>query len=136
MTNKEITKYFYEKITSDNCQSEVSKFVSETCTLKQADQSFHIGIEGMKQHIAALHKTYPDFKMKVINQICEDDCVVSEVIAEGTFTNDFLGIKATGKRISLYGVNVDKVVNAKIIEHSGGTNTFEVFYKENLIKPW
>jgi hypothetical protein len=33
------------------------------------------------------------------------------------------------------GVDIDKVVNGKIVEHGGVVNTFDALYTEGIIKP-
>ena len=33
------------------------------------------------------------------------------------------------------GVDIDKVVNGKIVEHGGAVNTFDAFWENGLIKP-
>jgi len=32
-------------------------------------------------------------------------------------------------------VNIDKIVEGKIVEHSGAANTFEAFWENGLISP-
>lgn len=73
--------------------------------------------------------------MRVFNQFCDGDYVISEIIAEGTHSGEFLGIKPTGKKLVLTGVDIDKVQDSKIVEHGGAINTFETFFSEGLIKP-
>lgn len=54
---------------------------------------------------------------------------------EGTFQNEWLGIKPTGEKLSITGIDIDKIVDGKIVEHSGAANTFEAFWAMNLIGP-
>lgn len=54
---------------------------------------------------------------------------------EGTFQDDWLGIKANGEKIKISGVDIDKVKNGKIVEHSGAANTFEALWENDLIGP-
>ena len=54
---------------------------------------------------------------------------------KGTHSGEFLGITPTNKVIEITGVDVDKVVDGKIVEHGGATNTFDAFMKNGLIKP-
>ena len=54
---------------------------------------------------------------------------------EGTFKNEWLGIKPTGEKLSITGIDIDKIVDDKIVEHSGAANTFEAFWSMNLIGP-
>nr|WP_232780294.1 ester cyclase [Candidatus Stoquefichus sp. SB1] len=89
----------------------------------------------MKEHITAVRQTYPDLKMTIIRQYSDGDYIISEFIAEGTHKGKWLGMKPTGKKLTFTGVDVDKVIDGKIVEHSGAMNTFETLFEEEIIKP-
>lgn len=135
MDNKEIVKYFYEVIVSENLLQEISRYISENCVLNVGDKTVPLGLNGMKQHLMAVKKTYPDYTMKIVRQFADGNFVVSEFIMEGTHEGEWIGIKPTHKRLTFTGVNIDKVVNGKIVEHGGSVNTFETLFEQNLIKP-
>ncbi|MEA3460287.1 MAG: ester cyclase [Bacteroidota bacterium] len=44
------------------------------------------------------------------------------ITVTGTFENDWLGMKATGKKITYTGVNINRVVDGLIVEHGGAAN--------------
>ena len=133
MEKKDIVKYFYETIVSENLLEELPQFIAEDCVVKVGEQIIPVGIDGMKQHL--VKKTYPDYTMKILKQYADGDYVISEFIMEGTHEGEWIGIKPTHKRLSFTGVDIDKVVDGKIAEHGGAVNTFDTLYEENLIKP-
>ena len=135
MDNKERVKYFYEVVTSNHFIDEVSEYISEDCTVRVGEESFPSGIDGMKQHLIDVRKTYPDLKMKIIRQYCDGDYVISEFIAECTHKGEWLGMKPSGKQLTFTGVDIDKVIDGKIVEHGGAMNTFEALFAEGIIKP-
>lgn len=135
MDNKDIVKYFYEVIVSENMLDELSKYISEDCVQKNGEKTFFIGIDGMKQHLIALKKTYPDYTMKIIRQHVADEYIISEFIMKGTHKGDFAGITPTNKLLEITGIDIDKVIDGRIVEHGGATNTFETFFEHHLIKP-
>ncbi|BDF05546.1 ester cyclase [[Clostridium] hylemonae] len=135
MDNKEIVKYFYEVIVSENQLDELSKYISENCMQKTGEKEIFIGIDGMRQHLLELKNTYPDYTMKIIRQYVADDYVISEFIMRGTHEGEFIGITPTNKVLEITGVDIDKVVDGKIVEHGGAANTFETFFEHHLIKP-
>lgn len=132
---KDIVKYFYETIVSENLLEELPQFIAEDCVVKVGEQIIPVGIDGMKQHLVDVKKTYPDYTMKILKQYADGDYVISEFIMEGTHEGEWIGIKPTHKRLSFTGVDIDKVVDGKIAEHGGAVNTFDTLYEENLIKP-
>ena len=135
MSNKDIIKYFYEVIVSENLLDELHKYISEDCVQRVGEKAYFIGTEGMKQHLLAIKQTYPDYTLKIIHQYTDGDYVISEFIMRGTHKGDFLGITPTNKVLEITGVDIDRVVNGKIVEHSGSTETFETFWTNGLIKP-
>lgn len=135
MDNKEKVKYFYEVITSNHLIDKLSEYISEDCTVRVGEEIIPSGIDGMKQHLIDVRKTYPDLKMKIIRQHCDGHYIISEFIAECTHKGEWLGMKPTGKKLTFNGVDIDKVVDGKIVEHGGAMNTFETLFSEGIIKP-
>ena len=121
MEKKKLVKYFYEVIVSNNLLDELSQYISEDCVLKVGEKMVPLGLDGMRQHLAEVKKTYPDYTMNIIKQ--------------GTHKGEFIGIKPTNKKLTITGVDIDKVVDGKIVEHGGATNTFDTFFENNLIRP-
>ena len=135
MNNEDIVKYFYEVIVSKNLLDELPKYIAEDCVQRVGEKEIFMGIDGMKQHLVALKKTYPDYTMKIIRQYVTDDYVISEFIMRGTHKGEFIGITPTNEVLEITGVDIDKVIDGKIVEHGGATNTFETFFEHHLIKP-
>ena len=135
MDNKEIVRCFYENIVSDHLLEELSRYISEDCTLRVGEKKITLGLAVMRQHLIDVKKTYPDYRMKLTRQYSDGDYVISEFIMEGTHKGEWIGIKPTNKRLVFTGVDIDKIVDGKIVEHGGAVNTFDTLYAENLIKP-
>ena len=47
MSNKDIIKYFYEVIVSENLLDELHKYISEDCVQRVGEKAYFIGTEGM-----------------------------------------------------------------------------------------
>lgn len=124
MNKKEIVKHFYEVIVSSNLLEELYKYVSEDCVLISGDRKIPLGLEGMKEHLVAVKQTYPDYTMRILRQYEDGDYIISEFVMEGTHEGEWIGIKPTHKRLSFTGVDIDKVIDGKIVEHGGAVNTY------------
>lgn len=135
MNNKELIRRFYEVVVSGNLLDVIPQYISEDCMLRTGDDTTFIGVEGMRQHLIAVRKTYPDYSMKILRQYEDGDVIISEFIMRGTHKGEFIGITPTNKVIEITGVDIDRVMNGKIIEHGGATNTFDAFWNNGLIKP-
>ena len=135
MNNKEVIKYFYEVVVSENLLDELPQYISEDCVQKVDKNEIFIGINGMRKHLEAVKKTYPDYTMDIIRQFEDGEIVISEFIMRGTHKGEFKGITPTDKIIEMAGVDIDRVVNGKIVEHGGAVNTFDAFLENGLVKP-
>lgn len=89
----------------------------------------------MKEHLQAIRVTYPDYVMRIIRQYCDGEYVVSEFIMQGKHEGQWIGIKPTGRTLSFSGVDIDRMVDGKIVEHGGAVNTFETLWENRLIQP-
>lgn len=135
MENKDRMKYFYEHITSAHRLDEVCDYVSTDCIIRVGERHIPVGVDGMKQHMIEVRKTYPDLKMTILNQYCEGGYIISEFIMEGTHLGEWLGIRPSGKSVRIFGVNIDKVIDGKIVEHGGAANTFDALFEAGIIQP-
>ena len=135
MNNAKLVKTFYEVIVSENRLDELDRYISDDCVQKVGEKEINIGIVGMRKHLVALKETYPDYAMKIIRQYSDGDYVISEFIMRGTHKGEFIGIKPTNKVLEITGVDIDKVIDGKIVEHGGAANTFETFIEHHLVKP-
>jgi predicted ester cyclase len=135
MDNKQLIKDFYENIFSHGDDERFGEYVAEDCVNRNGEKIIPVGIEGMRQHMIDVRKTYPDLQISVVRQHTDGDYVISEIIAEGTHKGEWLGMKPTGKKLTFTGVDIDKVVNGKITEHGGAVNTFETLFEEQIIQP-
>jgi predicted ester cyclase len=52
----------------------------------------------------------------------------------GTHEGLWMGIKPTGKRIQVTGVNIDRLIGGKLVEHSGAANLFDGLLDIGAIK--
>ena len=135
MEAKEKVKHFYETVVTNGLIDQVPEYVSDDCIQRAGEKLFPLGVNGMKQHIVDVRKTYPDLTMTIIRQYSDGDYVISEFIAEATHKGEWLGMKPTGKRLSFTGVDIDKIADGKIVEHSGVMNTFETLFEAKIIQP-
>lgn len=135
MEYKDRVKYFYEHITSEHRLDDVCDYVSVDCITRVGEMRIPVGVDGMKQHMIDVRKTYPDLKMTILNQYSEGDYIISEFIMEGTHLGEWLGMRPSGKSLRIFGVNIDKVIDGKIVEHGGAANTFDPLFEAGIIQP-
>jgi predicted ester cyclase len=116
-----ILRYIEEIINTGNID-EIEKFISPDYTEVHEGKKYAIGIKGAKEHILGVRQTYPDLKLTVEQQIGEAEWVATCITARGTHKGSWLGMRPTGEAVVFTGVNINKVVDGRIIEHGGAAN--------------
>lgn len=81
------------------------------------------GPEVLRLHVAALLKTFPDFRMEVQDIFAEGDSVITRVIGQGTHAGTWMQIEPTGSVVRVKGINIDRVSDGRIVEHWGEADT-------------
>lgn len=132
--NKLVVKNFIEKVTNTGNVENISDYISPDYTEVFNGKRYPVGIEGAKEHIIGVRKTYSELKLEIEKQITEGDWVVTCYTMHGIHTGEWMGIKPTGKKITVTGVNVNKVINGKIVEHGGAANMLEAFLGIGVVK--
>lgn len=85
-----------------------------------------LNIEAQKQRLAGMRAALPDWQITVEDMVAEGNRVSFRVTIRGTQKGPFLNIPATGKPITVYGLDVVRIENGKFVEHWGGPDVFDV----------
>ncbi len=99
-----------------------------------AHSSGRAGIEHAREHLLMFHHCYPDMVVTVEGQVAERDIVATWYTMRATHLGAFGGVPATGKRITLRGVNVQRIRNGRITEQWGGSNALEALLELGVVR--
>jgi steroid delta-isomerase-like uncharacterized protein len=78
------------------------------------------GPDGMRMAAESFRQALPDWHSDVEQLIAEDDVVVERFTASGTHTGtSLMGVPASGKTITLAGINIFRVSAGRIVERWG-----------------
>jgi steroid delta-isomerase-like uncharacterized protein len=78
------------------------------------------GREGMRLAAASFRQALPDWHSDLEQMLTEDDIVVERFTASGTHSGGpLLGVPATGKTITLAGINIFRLAGGRIVERWG-----------------
>lgn len=130
---KLISKYINEIINTGNVDL-IDNFIAPDYSEVHDGKRYPIGIDGAREHILGVRKTYPDLKLTIDNQIAEGDWVATCITVQGTHKGEWSGIRPTGKILKYTGVNIDRIKNGKIIEHGGAANMLGPLLEAGAIK--
>ncbi|GHO60311.1 hypothetical protein KSB_87860 [Ktedonobacter robiniae] len=81
------------------------------------------GREGLKAAILMIRAAFPDLEWVVDEMVAEGEAVASHFTWRGTHREAFLGVPATGKRITVTGMVFDRVVEGQLVESQILMNT-------------
>ena len=74
------------------------------------------GREGLKEVIGQIRSAFPDIHWTVDEMVAEGDKVFSRFTWSGTHEGAFLGVPATGRRITVKGMVIDRLVSGKMAD--------------------
>jgi steroid delta-isomerase-like uncharacterized protein len=91
------------------------------------------GREGLKDVIRMMRTAFPDIHWVVEETIASGDKVVSRFKWSGTHRGDFLGIPATGRRVTVPGVVIDRLNAGKMVDSRILMDTFGMMQQLGII---
>ena len=123
MGNKDSMTRFYEAINAGN-----TGIVDEVLAEDFVEHDEFPGIPqtraGVKQFFEMSRAAFPDLSMRVLHMVEEGDIVVGHGLFEGTHEGDFMGVPATGRRVSVPIADVVRFDSSGLAaEHWGVTDT-------------
>lgn len=101
----------------------MEEFVAEDYVDHNSPSDAPQGIEGAKRHLEVVRHTYGEFRLTIEYQISEGDIVFTRVTATGIHQTEWFGLRPSGRRITLTGINIDRVLDGKVVEFWGAADT-------------
>lgn len=115
--NREIVRRFVEEVQSGRDLNALDRFISPNFVNYTEIPGLPSDREGARQFHSAFFAAFPDLNATIHHQVAEGDKVVTHKTFQGTHRGAFMGIPATGKRISYEVIDIVTVVNGQITEH-------------------
>lgn len=131
--NKTIIRRYVEDIENTGDVTRIREFISEDYAEVYEGERYPIGIQGAIDHVLGVRRVFPDLKLTIEHQISEGDWVATVYSVTGTFTEEWLGMKPTGKPITFRGVNMNRLKDGRIIEHGGAANMLDPLLNAGVI---
>lgn len=91
------------------------------------------GLDAWKQLVNEYQAGFPDIEVVVEFTVAEEDKVAIRWAAIGTHSGSFKGIALTGKRVSIAGVAIYRVLGSKIVEMWSQSDTFGLMKQLGVI---
>jgi steroid delta-isomerase-like uncharacterized protein len=115
--NKDLVRRAVEQIWNAGNYDTIEDFVAHDFVAFASTPADEIhGPENAKQYFIQLHNAFPDIHFTIVDQVAEGDKVATHWTASGTHKGEFKGIAPTGKRFTVTAIDIDRVVNGKVLE--------------------
>jgi steroid delta-isomerase-like uncharacterized protein len=84
------------------------------------------GVQSFKARAAAVRAAFADIDIRIEDLIIDGDAIAWRWALTGTHVGSFAGVPPTGRRVTLHGVNFQRLKNDKVIEHWTMVDAFSV----------
>lgn len=74
------------------------------------------GRDGLRALVTMLRTAFPDVRAKLVHLVSEGDLVTWHVEMTGTHAGEFMGVPATGSRVTWRAMSVDRFEKGRIVE--------------------
>ncbi len=133
--NKQLVRRFLEEVVNSGDVRLLDELIDPACVETDGETRVVSGVEGMAAHVRGVRAVYPDLQIAIQHQIAEGEWVATALSAVGTHSGEWLGMAPTHKRLTFTGVNLNRVVNGKIVEHGGAANMLHPFLAAGALVP-
>lgn len=123
--NKLVVRRLLEEIVNTGNVELLPELVGADCRESNDPTGHAVGLENMRAHVLGVRTTFQDLHITVEQQIAEGEWVATRITARGTHSGTWMDMRPTGLPVEITGVNLDRVVDGRIVEHGGAANMLE-----------
>jgi len=114
--NKAIVRRNFEEVWNQHNPAAIDALFAPDYRWHVPGISVAPGVAGVKQLAEQLFAACPDIRFTIEDQLADGDKVITRFTNAGTHRGEFMGIAATGKRLTNRGIIIDRIVDGKIAE--------------------
>lgn len=122
--NMLLMRRFYEEFWCNGNADAVDALVAPDFTDHQLPRNWQPGPEGLKQLVREWRTGFPDMWETIDEMFASGDKVVGRFTLTGTHEGPFLGIEATGRSISITGIDILRIKDGRITDFWYNEDTF------------
>ena len=74
------------------------------------------GLKNYKQYMRRYYSAFPDLHLTIDDMVVEGDKVAIRWTMSGTHKGEIEGIPPTGKKMTIWGISIERVVGGKFVE--------------------
>jgi len=93
------------------------------------------GLKGYKQFMSEFFSAFPDVHFTFDDTVVEGDKVATRWTITGTPKGEFRGIPPTNKKVTIWGISIDRIAGGKVVEEWERFDTLGFMQQLGLIPP-
>ena len=114
--NKDVIRRFIEEVLNQGRFEQLDELVQEDFVELDLLPGQSPGREGLQEVIRQMRGAFPDMHWVIEETIGEDDKVCTRFTWTGTHRGPFMGVPATGRRVTVKGVVIDRLHSGKMAD--------------------
>lgn len=114
--NKAVIGRFFEDIFNQGHLDVADEIVAANYVNHNPAPGETPGVAGLKQFVTTLRTAFPNLHFTIDDLIAEADKVTTRWTVTGTHQEEFAGIPATGKPVTVTAINIHRIVDGKVQE--------------------
>jgi steroid delta-isomerase-like uncharacterized protein len=131
--NKAIIREFIDRLFTKGDLGAVDDLLAEDFVNHDPPFGASSDREGMRGAGAMFRAAFPDWHSDLGLLIGEGDLVVEQFTASGTQRGEIMGVSATGRTVTLPGIQIFRVRNGRIVERWGRLDDFGLLSQLGLV---
>lgn len=133
--NKTIVREFIDRLFTKGDLGAVDTFLAEDFVNHDPPFGGPPDREGMRAAGAMFRSAFPDWHSDPVLLIGEGDLVAEQFTASGTQRGEIMGAAASGRTVTLSGINVFRVRDGRIVERWGRLDDLGLLTQLGLVMP-
>lgn len=133
--NKAAIKRAYDELWNQRNIDVVDELVTEGFVNHAAPPDRQRGRQGLKDVVRMFESAFPDFRYEVEDVIAEGEKVAVRDVFRGTHQGNFMGIPATGKRVTMQAIHIYRFSEGKLAEHWVARDDLGMMQQLGIVPP-
>lgn len=134
-SNSNVVRLFIEEVLNQGKVDAAGQFFWEDMVEQVPLPGQGSGLDGLKDVLRGLRSAFPDMHWSVQEQIVEGDKVLSRFEWKGMHRGLFLGVPATDRPVSVWGMVIDRFEGGKIKETRIIMDTLGLMIQLGVVPP-
>ncbi len=114
--NKQIVRRYAENVFGGGGLDAIGETIAPDYVHHSPSAPDVVGIKAMADLVRAFHSSFSDISLTVDDMVAQGDRVATRLRISAVHSGEYDGIAATGKRVMLHGMAIDRIEGGMIAE--------------------